>query len=140
MYLFYKTFQGRNLSKNFGGILENGWLHSDIIWPLDLFEKKVCPEQFKNTKDELQQKEIEKVPLSLIFINFSGQDFLKGADGSRIVKEFLKKSIAIWFHLSKFEISDYNSEFYHGNRPIDLAQTFIKLKHKTSNEDLNTGT
>ena len=23
MYLVYKTFQGRNLSKNFGGILEN---------------------------------------------------------------------------------------------------------------------
>ena len=23
-------------------------------------EKKICPEQFKNTKDELQQNEIEK--------------------------------------------------------------------------------
>ena len=59
-----------------------------------------------------------------IFFNCSGQDFVKGANGSRIVKEFLKKSKAIWFHRSKFfEISNYNSEFYHGNRPIDLAQT-----------------
>ena len=35
MYLVYKTFQGRNLSNFFGGILESWWLiHCDIIWPL----------------------------------------------------------------------------------------------------------
>ena len=75
-----------------------------------------------------------------IFFNCSGQDFVKEANGIRIVKEFLKKSKAIWFHRSKFfEISNQNSGFDHGNRQIDLAMTFTKLKHKTSNEDLNTG-
>ena len=40
MYLVYKTFQGRNLSKIFGGILENWWLmiHSDCIWLLGSLE------------------------------------------------------------------------------------------------------
>ena len=30
-YLVYKTFQGRNLSNFFGGILENWWFHKYII-------------------------------------------------------------------------------------------------------------
>ena len=31
MYLVYKTFQGRNLSNFFGGILENRWFHKYIL-------------------------------------------------------------------------------------------------------------
>ena len=36
MYLVYKTFQGRNLSNFFGGILENRWFHKYILTLSDL--------------------------------------------------------------------------------------------------------
>ena len=44
MYLVYKTFQGRNLSDFFGGILENQRLHRYILTLSDLYE------QVKNLK------------------------------------------------------------------------------------------
>ena len=66
--------------------------------------KRLCPEQLKNIKDP---SEIEIEKCMDIFFNCSGQDFVKGANGIRIVKEFLKKSKAIWFHRSKFfEVSN----------------------------------
>ena len=38
MYLVYKTFQGRNLSNFFGGILENRWFHKYILTTSDLYK------------------------------------------------------------------------------------------------------
>ena len=40
MYLVYKTFQGRNLSNFFGGILENRWFHKYILTLSDLYINK----------------------------------------------------------------------------------------------------
>jgi hypothetical protein len=37
MYLVYKTFQGRNLSKIFGGILENWWFYKYILIISELY-------------------------------------------------------------------------------------------------------
>ena len=36
-YLVWITFQGRNLSNSFCGILENRWFHKYFVWPLAFF-------------------------------------------------------------------------------------------------------
>ena len=46
--------------------------------------KRLCLEHLKNIKDQSEQYEIKEC--LDIFFNCSGEDFVKGADGSRIVK------------------------------------------------------
>ena len=50
------------------------------------FSDKIQTEKLKNTKDKIQQK--KHMAVSLEFFNFSGNNFVRRLDGSRIFEEF----------------------------------------------------